>query len=218
MILAVAIVAVAAVAIVGAAYAYTASTQNTANTSASEYIILKQVGGDGTEAAADYTGIFNGTIKYDTVHNGLNTTTYTFNADQKQTYGTFSGVLLGTQTINIERVSSTADTLIFSVANKTADAMTGDFVIGISIDGGSNYTYRTFTTTVDTKNYYDTTTTAGATATNVSNAAAISHTVTSIKVQMIVTNFTATDQSGNIVAPLNTVTFEFKAEIPEPQA
>ena len=199
ILMAIGIVAVAAVAIIGLGYAYTATTDNTDNTSAVTYITLSQ---------SDYDGVFNGAVKYNTVTTSTGTTK-TFDTEQLQTiFDSTKAISLGTASFTVAQTGTASD-YNFSV-QKTAGTMTGTFYIKTTIGGVS--TIRLFDSSAT--NYYSSA--AGHDAvTSAPGSLAVDDAVTSITVEMFVAAMPDPTANAEVVKPLNGVTFQFKAIVPE---
>jgi len=209
ILLAVAVVVVGAIAIVGLGYAYTASTDNSGNTSEVSYITL-------TQDDADYANAFNGSVKYDTktyYENSQVKTTYTFNTDQlKVLYGNVKGVELGSVIITVAKTGNT-DNIKFSVANTSDSGLTGTFYIGIQAGTGAEV-IREFNSTQNTENFLKTI--AGDDHTAVTDMGqADSTSETTITVKLYCSEMPEPTEGAAIVKPLNGVTFQFKATVPE---
>ena len=213
ILLAVAVVAVSAVAIIGLGYAYTASTDNTDNTSGATYITLSQ----GAQAS-DYTGAFNGTVKFNTVSNAPGSVKYTFDSTQITPIGgytTVSALSLGTHTITVTPTNTNNASYNFSVTDNSASSdvdaikMNGTFYIKITAGGVSSI--RAYTP--GAVNYYDTADSHTA-ATEEPATKLIESTVTTIEVELFVATLDAPVSPADIVKPLEGVTFTFTAYAP----
>lgn len=202
ILMAIGIVAVAAVAIIGLGYAYTATTENTDNSSAAKYITLSQ---------GDYDGVFNGAVKYDTVTTSTGTTK-TFNTEQLREILTgVNAISLGSATLTVAQTGGASD-YNFYVKN-TSGTMSGTFYVGITVGGQEKI--RAYTPGAE--NYYSSASGDSA-VTSAPATLAVGSSVTSITVTMYVSAMTAPTENADVVLPLNDVTFQFRAIVPEPQA